>query len=116
MKKMSKTIEIAALIFLISITAFFSTYKLSESPSVWYDEGIYIQMATNMANGYGMSFQFAPNHIDPVSKFTVSYPFIYPLSIILKVFGTSITVARSFMVFLILSLVVSLYFLIRKRL
>ncbi len=112
---MRKKIEIAILALLLLLTGFFATYKLSESPSVWYDEGIYFQTAANLAQGKGMNFQFAPGHLeDMMSRFTVSYPFIYPLAIAFKVFGTNVLVGRSLMVFFIFTLSICGYFLIRK--
>ena len=100
---------------LFGIAFFFATYHLTESPSVWYDEGIYIQLAANMAEGYGASFQFAPGHIEEVPKFTVGYAFIYPLAATMYFFGDSVLVARSFMVVCILGLFGTAFFLIRKR-
>lgn len=113
---MAKKIEIRILALLLLLTGFFATYKLSESPSVWYDEGIYFQTAASLAQGKGMNFQFAPGHLeDMMSRFTVSYPFIYPLAIAFKIFGVKVLVGRGLMVFFILLLSMCGYFLIRKR-
>ena len=38
------------IIVLSVATLFFATKNLKESPSVWYDEGIYIQSAVNLIN------------------------------------------------------------------
>ena len=113
---MTKKFEVAMLFLLLILTGFFATYKLTESPSVWYDEGIYFQTAANLAQGKGMNFQFAPGHLeDMMSRFTVSYPFIYPLAAAFKVFGVNILVGRSLMVFFIFALSMCGYFLIRRR-
>ncbi len=112
---MKRIIEKLLFTSIMIVAIFFSTFHLKESPSVWYDEGIYYQTAVNMASGYGMNFQLAPNYIEHFPKFTVSYPLIYPLSLLFKIFGQSVSIARGFMAFLILILSASSYFLIRKR-
>ncbi len=112
---MSRKLEITIFILIVTIATFFSTYKLSESPGVWYDEGMYIQAASNLADGHGANFQFAPGDISPIPTVTVGYPVIYPLALLFKIFGTDILVARGMMVFFILSLIILVYFLVRKR-
>lgn len=112
---MPKKIEIVILSFFLIMAGFFATYKLSESPSVWYDEGFYVQIASNLsAHGkYGMQLQ--PDKIEPVSKLiTVSYPLIYPLTFAFKIFGHSIIVARGTMVFFIIGFILGSYFLARR--
>ncbi|MEK7092753.1 MAG: glycosyltransferase family 39 protein, partial [Patescibacteria group bacterium] len=111
---MPKKLEAIILFFLLSITIFLSLFHLTESPSVWYDEGIYFQLAANLADGQGMSFQFAPNRIEHFPKFTVGYPLIYPLAGIFKIFGASILTARSTMVIWIFVLLILVYFFVRK--
>ena len=110
--KTYRDIIIIAILFLGILFA--STYKLIESPSVWYDEGIYVQIATNLANNGLVGMRFSPTEILHVSKFTVEYPVIYPLAGVFKIFGFSILSARLLMVFFILGLAVARYFLIRK--
>ena len=110
--KTYRDIIIIAILFLGILFA--STYKLIESPSVWYDEGIYVQIATNLANNGLVGMRFSPTEILHVSKFTVEYPVIYPLAGVFKIFGFSILSARLLMVFFILGLAVAGYFLIRK--
>jgi len=107
--------EIILLVFLLVIAVFFATYKLTESPGVWYDEGMYMQSAANMKDGYGPNFRFAPNDISPIPTLTVGFPLIYLLAIVFKIFGTSVLAARSLMIFFIFGLAVSSYLLVRKR-
>lgn len=112
---MTKKIETIILALFLILTGFFATYKLSESPSVWYDEGFYVQIASNMSayGKYGMQLQ--PGEIEPVSKLiTVSYPLIYPLAFAFKIFGSSIIVARGTMVFFIIGFVFVSYLLARR--
>src|ERR1041385_6678222 len=99
MTKIRLSSEIVVLIGLFGLAAFFATWHLSESPSVWYDEGIYIHLATNVAAGDGMTFQFAPGElVNRLTRVTISYPFIYPLALALKIFGPNILAARGLMV------------------
>lgn len=112
---MPKKPEIILLVFLLSMAAFFATYKLTESPGVWYDEGIYIQNASNLAEGNGPNFRFAPGDISPIPTLTVGFPLIYLLAIIFKIFGSSVLAARSLMALFIFGLAVCSYLLIRKK-
>lgn len=112
---MPKKIEIVILSFFLLLTGFFATYKLSESPSVWYDEGFYIQIASNLSTQEKYGMQLRPGEIEPVSKLiTVSYPLIYPLAFAFKIFGSSIMIARGTMVFFIIGFVFASYVLARR--
>jgi len=112
---MIKKIEIAILSVILLLVGFFATYKLSESPSVWYDEGFYVQIASNLSTYGKYGLQLQPGEIEPVSKLvTVGYPLIYPLALAFKVFGNTITVARGTMVLFILGFVLASYFLARR--
>ncbi len=102
--------------FIFAIAVFFSLFHLKESPSVWFDEGIYMQTATNLADGLGATFQLAPGRLsDIMFSYSVGYPVIYPLAILFKIFGSSVLIARSMMVFFILTFAVSVYFVVRRR-
>lgn len=105
----------ATIAVILAIALFFSLYKLTESPGVWYDEGMYIQAAANLSEGLGLSFQFAPGHLAPIPALTVSYPVLYPLAILFKIFGHDIIVARGMMVFFLLVFIIAGYFLVKKR-
>lgn len=112
---MPKKIEISILSLLLIMTGFFATYKLSESPSVWYDEGFYVQIASNLSDYGEYGMQLRPGEIEPVSKLiTVSYPLIYPLALAFKIFGNSIIVARGTMAFFIIGFVLVSYLLARR--
>ncbi len=100
---------------LVSV-AFFSVFHLTESPSVWYDEGLYFQAAANLAAGQGATFQFAPDHlVDMLPRYTVGYPIIYLVALAFKLFGPSILVARSIMAAFIIGLAIAVYALVRPR-
>ncbi|MEK7116794.1 MAG: glycosyltransferase family 39 protein [Patescibacteria group bacterium] len=110
--KAHRDVIIIAIMFLGILFA--STYKLTESPSVWYDEGIYMQIAKNLADNGLVAMRFSPSEILHISKFTVEYPVIYPLAGVFKVFGFGILQARLLMVLFILGLAATGYFLIKK--
>ncbi len=94
--------------------AFFSLYKLTESPPVWYDEGIYTQLGMNVAS-YGVSgLRLDPTAITKVPQLTVGYPLIYPLALVFKLFGQGILQARLLMVAFLMAFVVAGYALVRK--
>ena len=97
------------------MSGFFATYKLKESPSVWYDEGFYVQVASNLSIHGKYGLQLLPGEIEPVSRLvTVSYPLIYPLALAFKIFGHNILVARGVMVFFILGFISGVYLLARR--
>mgnify|MGYP001600988626 CR=1 FL=1 len=108
--------QIAIVLILFIFGAFFATYKLTESPPVWYDEGWYYQSAANLADIGIFGLQLSPGNIVHISLYqTVSYPFIYPLALWLKTFGINILSGRSLMVIMIMvTLLVS--YLLSKRL
>ena len=83
-----------ATILVFAGALFCATYRLTESPSVWYDEGIYIQSATNAIQHGKVGFQFSPGTITHISRVSVGYPLIYPLAIWFKIFGVSVLSAR----------------------
>jgi len=99
---------------LLGVIAFFSLYRLTESPPVWYDEGIYIQTAAYFAETGTLGFQLAPDETAPISYVTVGYPFIFPLALVFKIFGVGVLQARLLMVFFILSLAFVSYSLVRR--
>ncbi|MES3031015.1 MAG: glycosyltransferase family 39 protein [Patescibacteria group bacterium] len=103
------------LTIIILCALFFSTYKLSESPSVWYDEGGYFQISRNISEGYGNGLRTSPENVEQVSKvITVGYPMLYPLAFFLDVFGPTILAARIFMVIFLLILLLLSFVIIRR--
>lgn len=108
--------EITGLAVIFSLIAFFSFFHLKESPSVWYDEGIYVHIASNIAIGEGSTFQFAPGYFQNIMpSITVGYPLLYPLAIVFKIFGNHILAARLLMVFFIFGLCLAAYAFIKRK-
>ena len=108
------TFKKAILAFLVFFTLFFSLYRLSESPSVWYDEGFYFQTAANLAGSSEYGIRFSPEKVEPISKMSVGYPLLYPLAAVFKVFGSDIIVARQFMLVYLVGFILSGYFLAKR--
>lgn len=106
-----ETFFIGTLIFLTVVIA---GYRLAESPPVWFDEGVFLQVAENLAQGRGSVIQTAPDKFVSASNIaSVGYPLLYPVAASLRYFGDGILPARTPMVFWIVLLVLSAYFLIR---
>src|SRR4051812_24526042 len=110
----NKKLQTGLLIVLAAIAVFFSTYKLTEAPSFWYDEGWYFQHSANLVTTGVDGLQFAPGDIRHLSITTVAYPLIYPMALWMKVFGVSVGSARSLMALFILGLLAAAYFLSRR--
>lgn len=102
------------LIAATSIALFASTYKLSEAPGIWYDEGYYTQIGMNVAAIGKQVLQTEPGVYVPTSYITVGYPLTIPLSISYKIFGVGVLQGRSVMVLFILSFIAASYFLSKK--
>lgn len=103
------------LVILFCTAGFFATYHLTESPPVWYDDGMFMQAAANLSLYGQEGLRVAPNNIEPSSKLiTVGYPLIYPLAGWFKIFDVSVLSARSFMVLYIFGFLIASYFLSRR--
>lgn len=104
--------KIALFFALICTAIFFSTYQLTESPPVWYDEGFYVQTAFNLAATGTAGLELSPNSIAHISHLTVGYPLIYLLALVAKVFGTTIAVGRALMALFIVIFVLASFVLL----
>jgi len=109
-----KNKETIFLILIVLISFEFSTYKLTESPPIWFDEGNYIQVAINLFNSGQQELQVAPNHFSHALYLTTGYTVILPISLVFKFFGIDLMQARAIMVCYILALVLISYFFIKQ--
>lgn len=109
-----KKISAFFILILFSVAIFFSTYKLTESPPTWMDEGVIVQTAKNLAEKGIYGLQVAPHKFVSSGFVTTSYPVIYPVALSFKVFGVGILQARVVMVLFILVFCIVAYLLIRK--
>jgi 4-amino-4-deoxy-L-arabinose transferase-like glycosyltransferase len=105
---------VAAALLLVGVS--FATFRLTESPSFWYDEGWYIQAAANLATAGVDGLQLSPGHIEHLAVTTVGYPLIYPLALWMKIFGTGVAAARSLMAIIIVGFLAAAFALARRLL
>lgn len=109
-----KKISAFFILILFSVAFFFSTYKLTESPPTWMDEGVIVQTAKNLAERGIYGLQVTPDKFVSSGFVTTSYPVIYPIALSFKIFGVGILQARVVMVLFILAFCIVAYLLIRK--
>lgn len=98
-----------ALGLMMGLVVCLSVYHLQDSPRTWFDEGIYLSLAKNVAQ-HGVYGMFStPSTIIPTDAITVGYPVIFPLAALLYIFGSSMLVARLFAITWIFALLVVVY-------
>lgn len=93
---------------------FFSTYKLSEAPAIWYDEGFYTQMAKNFADTGKQVLQTEPGIYSSTSYVTVGYPLTATVGLSYKLFGSGVLQGRLIMALFLFGFVLASYFLFKK--
>ncbi|HLD27376.1 MAG TPA: glycosyltransferase family 39 protein [Patescibacteria group bacterium] len=114
LKRFKITPEIFFVLALIIICLIFSTYKLTESPGVWADEGVFLQTARNLISFGQQGLQVEPGKITSSEYLTAGYPFIYPISLVFKIFGEGVLEARLVMVLFILFFIFTAHYLIKR--
>ena len=102
------------LVLLLCFGAYLSLFKLTESPPVWYDEGIYNQIAISQAVYGQQGIQVAPNTLVSSGFVTGGFPFIFPIALSLKLFGIGIFQVRIVMAIFILALLCSVFYLSKE--
>jgi len=114
-KYLSRKFRTIFLIFLSLLGLFLATYKLTESPAVWFDEGVSVQTAMNLATAKTPGMQVEPGVIINATRFmTTGFPLIYPLSFSFKFFGVGMLQARIVMVIFLIGLILIAYLLVKK--
>jgi 4-amino-4-deoxy-L-arabinose transferase-like glycosyltransferase len=103
---------VACMIFFV---LFFSTYKLSESPQTWIDEGLIIQTSQNLVTQGVYGFQISPGTLISPSFISTSYPVTFPIAASFWLFGVGLLQARIIMALFIMALVISLWFFIKEN-
>jgi len=105
--------EFLLLVLAIAIVLFAGTYRLSESPRFWYDEGIYAQVAMNLAEYGRQAIQVAPGEFVSTGTVTSGYPLFYPVAAAYKLFGVGVAEGRFAMVAFMVFLLIAAYLFIR---
>ena len=99
---------LAAAVALCVVILFFAVYKLTESPPVWYDEGIYTQDALNIAWHGASEIQTAPGVFQNAWGISGGFPFILPITFSYLLFGPSVLSGRAVMaIFMLLFAIAS---------
>jgi len=101
---------VVGLVLCLAVAAFFSTYRLTESPKTWFDEGIFLQVARNVLTSHSYVLRESPSTLVPATLYTtVGYPVIGPVAASFAVFGIGILQARAVMVMYILLFIIASY-------
>lgn len=82
-----------------------ATYRLSESPGIWFDEGMYTQTALNLARYGTQGIQVAPRTLDSAGSVTGGFPFVGPISLSYHFFGAGVLQGRAVMALFIVGFV-----------
>lgn len=99
---------------LLFVFCFISLYQLFESPPVWYDEGIYQQVVSNITDFGVNSVQVAPGEFEGSQYVTVGYPLLYPASVVFHFFGNGVLQARLVAVLFLVAFIIAAYYLVLK--
>jgi 4-amino-4-deoxy-L-arabinose transferase-like glycosyltransferase len=104
------------LISVFILAVFLICFHFTDTPSVWVDEGVFTEVAKNLALHGVLGLQTAPGEFFPMNNFllSTSYPVIVPVAGSFAFFGTGVWQARLPMVIYMLTLVV-LFYLFTKR-
>ena len=107
--------KIIALLLIILFAAVVFSYNLSHWPMIWYDEGLHLQAAKNLAisGRYGINSTEGFRVFDPL--ITTGPTVLVPIALIFKLFGIHLLWARAVIVLYAL-LVVFAYFLVAEKL
>ena len=99
----------------IAFALFMGTYRLVETPPTWMDEGLITQVAVNMTTQGVYGYQTAPGTFIGAEFLTTSYPVIFPLIAVFKIWGVGLIEARTLMVLFILGFILGAYHLVREE-
>lgn len=110
-----KYIFCGLLLFAVVVILFLSTYKLSESPPIWMDEGIITQVAENVATQGVNGVQVAPGEFISAGFVTTSYTVTYPIALFFKFFGVGLLQARAVIVLFLFTFFLFAYFLSKQE-
>ena len=99
----------------IIMAFFFITFRFTETPRVWIDEGVFTEVAKNFAWHGKQGIQTAPNEIVSSAVIATSgYTLIVPVAASFYLFGTGLWQARLLMIIFMSALVFLFYFFMKK--
>lgn len=107
LKNMTRTTlyALALGILALSVAIGAATYRLSESPGIWFDEGMYTQTALMLSKHGVQGIQVAPGVIDSAGSVTGGFPFVGPISLSYHYFGSGVLQGRIVMAVFIVGFV-----------
>lgn len=108
-----KYTEYVLLAFATALLLCAATYKLSEAPAVWFDEGLYSQAAMNLAEHGKQTIQTAPGSLISSAYLTVGYSVLFPVSLSYKLFSVGVVQGRAVIVLFTLAFAAAAYVLVR---
>jgi 4-amino-4-deoxy-L-arabinose transferase-like glycosyltransferase len=117
MKIDNKKIKIAVLISLVLLAVFLVLFHFTDTPVPWLDEGVFTNVARNIAEHGTIGMQIAPGEFYSMRNFTLtaSYPMLLPVAASLKIFGMGIWQSRLPMIIYMFGfLIVSFLFTYRQ--
>lgn len=114
MKFFKSKLDIFLTVILFIIVIFLSTYKLTESPPTWMDEGIIIQTARSILSIGHPAIPIAPNTYESSGMITTSYPVTLPIAFVFKLFGIGLFQARLVMVIYLLLFFIFSFFILKR--
>lgn len=98
----------------IALVVVAGSYRLSESPGIWFDEGLLTQTAMNLAERGEMGLQIAPGTYVSAWEVSTGFPLIAPVAASYKFFGAGVTEGRAVMVLFLVALTLASYALVRR--
>ncbi len=103
-------------IFLLLLLFVFlcSVYQLTEAPPTWYDEGMVVQLAMNVAQHGVVGTQVAPGVFLSGAFTSTGFPVVAPVAASFKFFGISLASARAVMVLYIILFICAAYYFLRQ--
>ncbi len=107
--------EIIKLGLILCIVLFIGSYKLTESPRTWFDEGFIIQSAHNFYETGKLAIRISPKEVvGSTVWFSTGYPIVAPIALSMAVFGHSLVAARAVMVMVLICFVLICYLLAKE--
>lgn len=106
---------IISLVFALAV--FLIVFHFTDTPKVWVDEGVFTEVAKNLALHGVLGLQTEPGVFFSMRNFllTTSYSVIFPVATSFNLFGTGIWQARLPMILYMFGLVVVFYLFTKKK-
>lgn len=107
-----------AIFFLVfALAIFLIVFHFTDTPKVWVDEGVFTEVAKNLAWHNTLGLQTEPGKFFSMRNFllSTSYPVIFPVAASFSLFGTGIWQARLPMLIFMFGLVIVFYLFVKKR-